>query len=83
MTESSKWQKNSPVLRNLNAIVERDSEGYYVASVLELPGCHTQAKTMETLSKRLLEAVDVYLEVQKEKPVPSQFVGIFRIPYQA
>lgn len=28
--------------RDLNAIVEQDAEGYYVASVLELPGCHTQ-----------------------------------------
>ena len=73
-----KGSRRSP---ELNAIVEQDSEGYYVAHVLELPGCHTQAKTMETLAKRLREAVEVYLEVQKEKPEPSRFVGVIRVSY--
>ncbi|CAI2717400.1 protein of unknown function [Nitrospina watsonii] len=41
--------------------MERDAEGYFVASVLELPGCHTQAKSMDTLEKRLREAIEVYL----------------------
>ncbi len=67
--------------QEFNAIIEQDSEGYYVASVLELPGCHTQAKTLETLKKRLREAIEVYLEVEKETLEPSQFVGVFRISY--
>ena len=79
--KSHKLFHDSKGSRDFNAIVEQDAEGYYVASVLELPGCHTQAKTLETLTKRLREAVEVYLEVQKEKHKPSQFVGVIRISY--
>ena len=38
--------------REYNVIIEQDSAGYYVASVPELPGCHTQAKTYDELIKR-------------------------------
>jgi hypothetical protein len=31
-------------------LVEKDDEGYYVVSVPELPGCHTQAKTLDELT---------------------------------
>lgn len=71
--------KSSGQAREYNAIVERDAEGYFVASVLELPGCHTQAKSMDTLEKRLREAIEVYLEAQEEPPEPSRFVGVYRI----
>jgi predicted RNase H-like HicB family nuclease len=42
--------------------VEKDEEGFYVAFIQELPGCHTQAKTIDELLTRLKEAVEVYLE---------------------
>jgi len=45
-------------------IVERDEDGYYVASVPELPGCHTQAKTLDELMGRVKEAMEVYLEAE-------------------
>jgi len=48
-------------------VVERDEDGYYVASVPELPGCHTQAKTLDELMKRVREAIEVYLEAEKIK----------------
>lgn len=32
-----------------NVIVERDEEGFCVATVPELRGCHTQAKSLDTL----------------------------------
>ena len=43
-------------------IVEKDEAGYYVGSVPELPGCHTQAKTIDELLKRVKEAIKLYLE---------------------
>jgi len=49
-------------------IVERDEDGYYVASVPELPGCHTQAKTLDELMKRIREAIEAYLEAEGVKP---------------
>jgi predicted RNase H-like HicB family nuclease len=49
-------------------IVERDEDGYYVASVPELPGCHTQAKTLDGLMERIREAIEAYLEAEGAKP---------------
>ena len=49
-------------------IVERDEDGYYVASVPELPGCHTQAKTLDELMKRVREAIEAYLEAEGVEP---------------
>lgn len=60
-------------------IVERDEDGYYVASVPELKGCHTQAKSLDVLMKRIREAIDVCVEVQKQPLRQSQFVGVQRI----
>jgi len=58
-------------------VIERDEDGYYVASVAELPGCHTQAKDMNELIKRIKEAIQLYLEVEgMEKEVKMDFVGI-------
>ncbi|MCJ7766906.1 type II toxin-antitoxin system HicB family antitoxin [Candidatus Bathyarchaeota archaeon] len=48
-------------------VVEKDEGGYYVASVPELPGCHTQAKTLDELTTRIKEAIQVYLEAEGAK----------------
>jgi predicted RNase H-like HicB family nuclease len=56
-------------------IVEKDEDGYYVASVPQLPGCHTQAKTIEELERRVKEAIELYLEENKEQLNP-RFIGI-------
>jgi predicted RNase H-like HicB family nuclease len=45
-------------------VVEKDAEGYYVASVPELSGCHTQAKTLDELMVRVKEAITAYLEAK-------------------
>jgi predicted RNase H-like HicB family nuclease len=62
-----------------NVIIERDSEGYYVASVPELRGCHTQAKSLDTLMKRVREAIELCLEVQGQDKPPYEFVGVQRV----
>jgi predicted RNase H-like HicB family nuclease len=54
-----------------NVIIERGSEGYYVASVAETRGCHTQAKSLDTLMKRIREAIELCLEVQGSLPSPA------------
>lgn len=43
-------------------IVERDEEGYFVASVPELRGCHTQAKSLDKLMERVREAISLCLK---------------------
>ncbi len=50
--------------RQFQVIIERDADGWYVGSVPALPGCHTQAKKLETLHVRLQEAIELCLEHQ-------------------
>ena len=40
-------------------VIERDEEGFYVASVPALRGCHTQAKNLDTLMKRVREVIEL------------------------
>lgn len=49
-------------------ILEQDEKGYFVASVPALPGCHTQAKTLPELHKRVREAISLCLEEAKHNP---------------
>lgn len=65
--------------REFNVIIERDSEGYYVASVPELKGCHTQAKSLDTLMTRVREAIDLCLEAEDDSAGSSEFIGVQRI----
>lgn len=52
------------MIRGYSVIIERDEEGYYVAYVPELHGCHTQAKSLDKLMERIKEAITSCLEVQ-------------------
>ncbi len=49
--------------REFNVVIERDEDGYYVASVPALPGCHTQARSLDELMERIREAIALCLEV--------------------
>ena len=43
--------------KEFNVIIERDLDGYFVASVPNLPDCHTQAKSLDELIERIKEAI--------------------------
>lgn len=53
--------------KEFNIVIEQDEDGYYIANVPELPGCHTQAISLDELNKRIIEAIELYLEVDKER----------------
>lgn len=65
-------------------LIEQDEDGWYVGSVPELPGCHTQAKTLEVLRKRIKEVIELVLEadtsIRKAKlaspKAASHFFGV-------
>lgn len=65
--------------REFSVIVERDEDGFYVASVPELPGCHTQARSLDKLMERIREAIAVCLEVERDISSGNKFVGVQRV----
>lgn len=52
--------------RQFDLVIEKDSAGYFVASVPTLPGCHTQARSLDELMERTREVIALCLEVQGE-----------------
>ena len=66
-----------------DVVVEKDSAGFFVASVPALPGCHTQAKSLDTLMERIREAIELCLEVNGETLEPLDFIGVQRISIAA
>jgi predicted RNase H-like HicB family nuclease len=49
------------VARAYHVIVEKDEDGWYVGTVSELPGCHTQAKSLDQLRERVQKAIRAYI----------------------
>jgi len=45
-----------------DVVIIEDETGGYIASVPSLPGCHTQAETLDALMKNVQEAIQLYLE---------------------
>ena len=61
-------------------VIERDEEGWFVGHAPALPGCHTQARSIDQLMERMEEAVTLWLEVEKDnEPSPMELVGIQRL----
>ena len=52
--------------KEFNIIIEEGEDGYYISEVMELPGCHTQAKTLDELMRRTKEAIELYLDTEKD-----------------
>lgn len=59
-----------------NVVIERDEDGLYIASIPELSGCHTQAKSVDEVMSRIKEAAELYLETTGFTPSKNEFVGI-------
>ena len=66
--------------RELTVVIERDEDGYFIGTVPELKGCHTQAKSLDVLMKRIKEAAELCLEIESESDRGEmQFIGVQRI----
>ena len=63
---------------DFNIIIEKGEDGYFIAEVVELPGCHTQAKDMNEIIERIKEAISLYLEVERDE-IKNNFIGIQKI----
>lgn len=65
--------------RKFTVLIERDEAGYYVASVPALRGCHTQAKNLDILMKRVREVIELCLEDGDSEVESLELVGIQQI----
>jgi predicted RNase H-like HicB family nuclease len=65
--------------RQFDVVVQKDSEGFFVASVPALAGCHTQARSLDELMVRVKEAIELCLEVQEVDTEELAFVGVQRV----
>jgi len=65
--------------QDVHVFIERDEEGWLVGSVPSLPGCHSQARTLDELAERMQEAVETYLDASGEDVFISDFIGIQKI----
>lgn len=71
------------MVKEFDVVIERDAEGTYVASVPALPGCHTQARSLDDLMVRVREAIEVNLDAVGDHSDPLEFVGVQRITVAA
>lgn len=71
--------KTRSMTREFDVVVERDVDGYDLAWVPALHGCHTQARSLDELMERVKEAIELCLEVQGEPSEDVDFVGVQRV----
>ncbi len=69
--------------RQFDVVIERDEEGMYVASVPQLPGCHTDAKSLDELMLEIREPIELCLEVEGHDSGNLEFIGIQRVTIAA
>lgn len=65
--------------RKFTVVIEQDEDGYYVATVPALRGCHTQAKTLDTLMKRVREVIQLCLAEDDTFGGQLELVGIQQV----
>ena len=65
--------------RTFTIVIEQDEEGCLVATVPTLRGCHTQAKSLDTLMKRVREVMAMCLDAEKDRPPALEQVGIQQV----
>ena len=81
MTKTAiKKKKYQPRMRQtFNVIIEQGEDGYLISEVVELPGCHTQAKSYDELLKRTKEAIELYLDVKRPITIKTKFLSLQKI----
>ena len=48
--------------------IDQDDDGWFIAHAPQLPGAHTQGKTLDQTIKNIKEVIELCLEEAKENP---------------
>ncbi len=62
-----------------NILIEEGEDGYFISEVVELPGCHTQAKSFDELIARTRKAIGLYLKCAPRGRRRGKFLGLQKI----
>jgi predicted RNase H-like HicB family nuclease len=65
--------------KEFTVLIEKDEEGWYVATVPDIQGCYTQGKTIPQVLERIREAIEACMEADNEEMKPLKFIGIQRV----
>ena len=71
---------------NFPVLITQGKDGIFIAHVPTLQGCHTQAKTLPQLNKRLQEAIALCVEVERAKNQPilqEKFIALKQMTLKA
>jgi predicted RNase H-like HicB family nuclease len=67
-------------MKEFTVVIEQDEDGYFIGTVPQLKGCHTQARSLDALMERIKEAALLCLEAEGESDEGEMhFVGLQRI----
>ena len=66
-------------MADFNVIIEKGEDEFYISEVIELPGCHTQGRTLDELMERTREAIELCLEEQEDINLEINFIGLQKI----
>ena len=65
---------------HFSVVIEQDEDGMYIATVPDLRGCHTQAKTLAELDTRIKEAIELCVEAEGPDKIPQNtFIGVHQL----
>jgi len=64
---------------DFHVVIDKGENGYFIGSVVELPGCHTQAKTVKELNKRPKEVIELYLEAGRKELEIGKFIALKKV----
>jgi len=70
LEEAGGVKEMAMVLEKFPVTIYQDEEGWYVAECPVIPGCMTQGRTLDEALNNIREAIELCLEVRKEKDLP-------------
>jgi predicted RNase H-like HicB family nuclease len=60
-------------MKTYNVDYERDESEWWVASVRELPGCHSRGRTIDEARRRAREALELFVDDAQSAEVVDEF----------